>query len=113
MPSRQLPPRRRPCPTHRRRSSAEGELARANKAFERFAGAQKAVDDATAAYDAAVAGVADAQKQLEAANKAVVDANFDIIKAKAELAGDEALKADLEPSTTRPPLPRARRATIS
>ena len=28
--------------------------------------------------------------------KAVVDANFDIIKAKAELAGDEALKADLE-----------------
>lgn len=76
--------------------AAEGELARANKAFERFAGAQKAVDDATAAYDAAVAGVADAQKQLEAANKAVVDANFDIIKAKAELAGDEALKADLE-----------------
>ena len=76
--------------------AAEGELATANKAFERFAGAQKAVDDAKAAYDAAVAGVADAQKQLEAANEAVVDANFDIFKAKAELANDEALKADLE-----------------
>lgn len=66
------------------------------KAFERFAGAQKAVDDAKAAYDAAVAGVADAQKQLEAANEAVVDANLEIVKAKAELASDEALKADLE-----------------
>ena len=76
--------------------AAEGELAGANKAFERFAGAQKAVDDAKAAYDAAVAGVADAQKQLEAANEAVVDANLDIFKAKAELANDEALKADLE-----------------
>lgn len=76
--------------------AAEGELATANKAFERFAGAQKAVDDAKAAYDAAVAGVADAQKQLEAANEAVVDANLDIVKAKAELANDEALKADLE-----------------
>lgn len=76
--------------------AAEDELATANKAFERFAGAQKAVDDAKAAYDAAVAGVADAQKQLEAANEAVVDANFDIVKAKAELANDEALKADLE-----------------
>lgn len=76
--------------------AAEGELATANKAFERFAGAQKAVDDAKAAYDAAVAGVADAQKQLEAANEAVVDANLDIFKAKAELASDEALKADLE-----------------
>ena len=49
-----------------------------------------------AAYDAAVAGVADAQKQLEAANEAVVDASLDIVKAKAELANDEALKADLE-----------------
>lgn len=76
--------------------AAEGELATASKAFERFAGAQKAVDDAKAAYDAAVAGVADAQKQLEAANEAVVDANLDIFKAKAELANDEALKADLE-----------------
>lgn len=76
--------------------AAEGELAGANKAFERFAGAQKAVDDAKTAYDAAVAGVADAQKQLEAANEAVVDANFEIVKAKAELASDEALKADLE-----------------
>ena len=76
--------------------AAEGELATANKAFERFAGAQKAVDDAKAAYDAAVAGVADAQKQLEAANEAVVDTNLDIVKAKAELASDEALKADLE-----------------
>jgi len=76
--------------------AAEDELATANKAFERFAGAQKAVDDAKAAYDAAVAGVADAQKQLEAANEAVVDANLDIVKAKAELANDEALKADLE-----------------
>lgn len=76
--------------------AAEGELTRANKAFERFAGAQKAVDDAKAAYDAAVAGVADAQKQLEAANEAVIDANFEIVKAKAELANDEALKADLE-----------------
>ena len=76
--------------------AAEGELATANKAFERFAGAQKAVDDAKVAYDAAVAGVADAQKQLEAANEAVVDANFEIVKAKAELASDEALKADLE-----------------
>ena len=76
--------------------AAEDELATANKAFERFAGAQKAVDDAKAAYDAAVAGVADAQKQLEAANEAVVDANFEIVKAKAELASDEALKADLE-----------------
>ena len=76
--------------------AAEGELAGANKAFERFAGAQKAVDDAKVAYDAAVAGVADAQKQLEAANEAVVDANLDIFKAKAELANDEALKADLE-----------------
>ena len=76
--------------------AAEGELATANKAFERFAGAQKAVDDAKAAYDAAVAGVADAQKQLEAANEAVVDANLEIVKAKAELANDEALKADLE-----------------
>lgn len=76
--------------------AAEDELATANKAFERFAGAQKAVDDAKAAYDAAVAGVADAQKQLEAANEAVVDANLDIFKAKAELANDEALKADLE-----------------
>ncbi|MEO2555692.1 CAP domain-containing protein, partial [Collinsella aerofaciens] len=76
--------------------AAEDELATANKAFERFAGAQKAVDDAKVAYDAAVAGVADAQKQLEAANEAVVDANFEIVKAKAELASDEALKADLE-----------------
>lgn len=76
--------------------AAEGELAGANKAFERFAGAQKAVDDAKAAYDAAVAGVADAQKQLEAANEAVVDATFEIVEAKAELANDEALKADLE-----------------
>lgn len=76
--------------------AAEVELAGANKAFERFAGAQKAVDDAKAAYDAAVAGVADAQKQLEAANEAVVDAKLDIFKAKAELANDEALKADLE-----------------
>lgn len=76
--------------------AAEDELATANKAFERFAGAQKAVDDAKAAYDAAVAGVADAQKQFEAANEAVVDANLDIFKAKAELANDEALKADLE-----------------
>ena len=76
--------------------AAEDELATANKAFERFAGAQKAVDDAKAAYDAAVAGVADAQKQLEAANEAVVDANFEIVEAKAELASDEALKADLE-----------------
>lgn len=76
--------------------AAEGELTGANKAFERFAGAQKAVDDAKVAYDAAVAGVADAQKQLEAANEAVVDANLDIVKAKAELASDEALKADLE-----------------
>ena len=76
--------------------AAEGELATANKAFERFAGAQKAVDDAKVAYDAAVAGVADAQKQLEAANEAVVDANFEIVTAKAELASDEALKADLE-----------------
>ena len=76
--------------------AAEGELATANKAFERFAGAQKAVDDAKATYDATVAGVADAQKQLEAANGAVVDANFEIVKAKAELANDEALKADLE-----------------
>lgn len=76
--------------------AAEDELATANKAFERFAGAQKAVDDAKAAYDAAVAGVADAQKQLEAANEAVVDANLDIVKAKAELANDEALKTDLE-----------------
>lgn len=76
--------------------AAEGELAGANKAFERFAGAQKAVDDAKTAYDAAVASVADAQKQLEAANEAVVDANLDIVKAKAELANDEALKADLE-----------------
>lgn len=76
--------------------AAEGELAGANKAFKRFAGAQKAVDDAKTAYDAAVAGVADAQKQLEAANEAVVDANLDIFKAKAELANDEALKADLE-----------------
>lgn len=76
--------------------AAEGELATANKAFERFAGAQKAVDDAKAAYDAAVAGVADAQKQLDAANEAVVDANLEIFKAKAELANDEALKADLE-----------------
>ena len=76
--------------------AAEGELATANKAFERFAGAQKAVDDAKAAYYAAVASVADAQKQLEAANEAVVDANLDIFKAKAELANDEALKADLE-----------------
>lgn len=76
--------------------AAEGELATANKAFERFAGAQKAVDDAKVAYDAAVAGVADAQKQLEVANEAVVDANLDIVKAKAELANDEALKADLE-----------------
>lgn len=76
--------------------AAEGELTRANKAFERFAGAQKAVDDAKAAYDAAVDGVADAQKQLEAANEAVVDANLEIVKAKAELANDEALKADLE-----------------
>ena len=76
--------------------AAEGELATANKAFERFAGAQKAVDDAKVAYDAAVAGVTDAQKQLEAANEAVVDANLDIVKAKAELANDEALKADLE-----------------
>ena len=75
---------------------AEGELATANKAFERFAGAQKAVDDAKAAYDAAVASVADAQKQLEAANEAVVDANLEIVTAKAELANDEALKADLE-----------------
>ena len=75
--------------------AAEGELATANKAFERFAGAQKTVDDAKAAYDAAVAGVADAQKQLEAANEAVVDANLEIVKAKAELANDEALKADL------------------
>ena len=31
-----------------------------------------------------------------AANEAVVDANLDIVKAKAELANDEALKADLE-----------------
>lgn len=54
------------------------------------------VDDAKAAYDAAVAGVADAQKQLEAANEAVVDANLEIVKTKAELANDEALKADLE-----------------
>ena len=76
--------------------AAEGELATANKAFERFAGAQKAVDDAKVAYYAAVAGVADAQQQLEAANEAVVDANLDIVKAKAELANDEALKADLE-----------------
>lgn len=76
--------------------AAEGELATANKAFERFAGAQKAVDDAKTACDAAVASVADAQKQLEAANEAVVDANLDIVKAKAELANDEALKADLE-----------------
>lgn len=76
--------------------AAEGELATAHKAFERFASAQKAVDDAKAAYDAAVAGVADAQKQLEAANEAVVDANLEIVKAKAELASDEALKADLE-----------------
>ena len=76
--------------------AAEDELATANKAFERFAGAQKAVDDAKAAYDAAVAGVADAQKQLEAANEAVVDATFEIVEAKAELANDEALKADLE-----------------
>ena len=76
--------------------AAEGELATANKAFERFAGAQKAVDDAKTAYDAAVASVADAQKQLEAANEAVVDANLEIVKAKAELANDEALKADLE-----------------
>ena len=76
--------------------AAEGELAGANKAFERFAGAQKAVDDAKTAYDAAVASVADAQKQLKAANEAVVDANLDIFKAKAELANDEALKADLE-----------------
>lgn len=76
--------------------AAEGELAGANKAFKRFAGAQKAVDDAKTAYDAAVAGVADAQKQLEAANEAVVDANLDIVKAKAELATDEALRADLE-----------------
>ena len=38
----------------------------------------------------------DAQKQLEAANEAVVDANLDIFKAKAELANDEALRADLE-----------------
>lgn len=75
---------------------AEGELATANKAFERYAAAQKALDDAKAAYDAAVAGVADAQKQLEVANEAVVDANLDIVKAKAELANDEALKADLE-----------------
>ncbi|MED9907644.1 MAG: CAP domain-containing protein [Collinsella sp.] len=76
--------------------AAEGELAGANKAFERFAGAQKAVDDAKAAYDAAGVGVADAQKQLEAANEAVVDATFEIVEAKAELANDEALKADLE-----------------
>lgn len=76
--------------------AAEGELAGANKAFKRFAGAQKAVDDAKTAYDAAVAGVADAQKQLEAANEAVVDAKLDIVMAKAELANDEALRADLE-----------------
>lgn len=76
--------------------AADAERATANKAFERFAGAQKAVDDAKAAYDAAVAGVADAQKQLEAANEAVVDANLEIVKAKAELAATKELKADLE-----------------
>ena len=92
-----MPPRRRLCPDAQAKAkAAEGELTGANKAFERFAGAQKAVDDAKVAYDAAVAGVADAQKQLEAANEAVVDANLDIVKAKAELANDEALKADLE-----------------
>ena len=84
-------------------SSAQGKVATAqtaldaaNEAFERFAGAQKAVDDAKAAYDVAVAGVADAQKQLEAANEAVVDANLEIVKAKAELAATKELKADLE-----------------
>lgn len=85
-----------PSDAQAKAKAAEGELAGANKAFERFAGAQKAVDDAKAAYDAAVAGVADAQKQLEAANEAVVDATFEIVEAKAELANDEALKADLE-----------------
>ena len=93
--------------------AAEDELATANKAFERFAGAQKAVDDAKAAYDAAVAGVADAQKQLEAANEAVVDANFEIVKAKAELASDEHSRPILRLSTIRHPLPRTRRATRS
>ena len=71
--------------------AAEGELAGANKAFERFAGAQKAVDDAKAAYDAAVAGVADAQKQLEAANEAVVDAAADL---KAALSDADAKLSD-------------------
>ena len=84
-------------------SDAQGEVATAqtalnaaNEAFQRYAAAQKAVDDAKAAYDAAVAGVGEAQKQLDAANEAVLDANLEIVKAKAELAATEELKADLE-----------------
>ena len=92
--SRQLPPRRRPCPTHRRRPRPPRTSWPAQT--RPSSASQKAVDDAKAAYDATVAGVANAEKQLEAANEAVVDANLEIVKAKAELANDEALKADLE-----------------
>ncbi len=83
----------------RRTGEGQGRRGRAchrKQGLRALRRAQKAVDDAKAADDAAVAGVADAQKQLEAANEAVVDANLDIFKAKAELANDEALKADLE-----------------
>ena len=93
--------------------AAEGELATANKAFERFAaGAQKAVDD-MAAYDAAVAGVADAQKQLDAANEAVVDANLGDRQGQGRACQRRALKADLEAVDHKASLPRARRATRS
>ena len=77
-------------------ATAQTALNAANEAFQRYAAAQKAVDDAKAAYDAAVAGVGEAQKQLDAANEAVLDANLEIVKAKAELAATEELKADLE-----------------
>lgn len=77
-------------------ATAQTALDAANEAFQRYVTAQKAVDDAQAAYDAADAGVGEAKKQLDAANEAVVEVNFEIVKAKAELAATEELKADLE-----------------
>lgn len=76
--------------------SAKAALATANKAFEPYAAAQKALDDAEVAYRTADASVNTAKNQLDAANQAVEDAKKAIADAQTELAADQALQADLD-----------------
>ena len=112
-PSRQLPPRRRPCPTRRPRPRPPRASWLPRTRPSSASPALRRRSTTPSAYDAAVAGVADARSSSMPPTKPSSMRTSRSSRPRLSLPTTRHSRPILRLSTTRPLLPRARRATIS